>query len=405
MSDLRTDGPDGPTQPSGPGTRKAFIHIGAPKTGTTYLQGVLWQNADDLRAAGLDIVGVNRGEHYAAGNDLRDLPFDPANPGIDWTGAWDSLAAAARASHADSVVISDEHLASLSQEQVARAVHSLAPREVHVIYATRNLAGLLPSEWQEYVKHRSKYTYEDWSRRIFARSAKGPGKWFWSVHDSTDVVARWSSGVPRNRIHILTLPPSTAPRDELWRRFASVVDVPADAATTFDVAENPSLGYAETELLRRVNEALPEEFPRWHYIPLTRELLATRILSPRSSGGRPSLPEELVPKLTRRAQRNYAGLRRSGCDIQGDLESLRVTGPPAGGDPPPRDSEVLDAAVEAVAALLVQMARNREDRRRWEERAMKRLEDASGSRMRERAVAYVRRHPRLAEALIKVRKP
>ena len=189
-------------------------------------------------------------------------------------------------SDAASVVISDEHLAALTPQQVERAVSALASREVHVVYATRNLARLLPSEWQEYIKHGSKLTFGDWTQKVFNSREKGPGKWFWSVHDPVDVIDRWSSHVPVEHIHVITLPLPGADKNELWRRFCGVVDVDPSVATEFEVAGNDSLGVAEAELLRRVNEALPETFPIWHHRFLGRDVLATKILSPRSKGGK-----------------------------------------------------------------------------------------------------------------------
>jgi hypothetical protein len=379
------------------------LHVGAPKTGTTYLQGILWRNRDRLREEGLDVVGVNRGEHYRGGNDLRDLPFEPADPGIDWTGAWDALAKAAVGSRSLNVIVSDEHLASLTPTQVKRAVTSLAPREVHVVYATRNLEGLLPSEWQEYVKHRSPLTYPEWARRVLGNARKGPGRWFWSVHDAGDVVARWSTAVEPGHVHVLTLPPPSSPKDELWQRFAAVVGVPAEAAVEFDVEDNTSLGYAETELLRRVNQALPAEFPRWHHTGLARDVLARQILAPRSPSGRPELPADLRDQLRRRARRSAKGLAGSGCDLVGDLGSLDIPEEPRPGDAPPSDEEVLAAAVDAVAGLLVQMGRMRDDRRRWERRLRDRMDAGRVARAQARVVRAARQHPRLSRLLDRVK--
>ena len=162
---------------------RVYIHVGAPKTGTTYIQGVLWRNRTALRGAGLHIVGQGRDEHYRAGRDIRDVPYDANDPRPDWAGSWNTLAGMAVASESPNVVISDEHLASLTPEQASKAIDSLRPREVHVIYATRDLARLLASEYQEYVKHRSTLRFPEWSRRVFASRERGPGRWFWKVHD------------------------------------------------------------------------------------------------------------------------------------------------------------------------------------------------------------------------------
>jgi hypothetical protein len=376
------------------------MHVGAPKTGTTYIQGVLWSNRAALKSAGLHVIGQGRGDHYRGGHDLRDVPYNPKDPRPDWTGAWDVLSRLARDSDAQNVVISDEHLAALTPEQVSRAVKALAPREVHVVYATRNLGRLLPSEWQEFVKHRSPLTFAEWSQKVFASRQRGPGKWFWSVHDPVDVVKRWSTGIPIDRIHVITLPPPGAEKNELWARFARVVGVDPAAATSFDVAANDSLGVAEAEVLRRVNIALPEEFPRWHHTGLARDVLATKILSPRSRTGRPALPPKVQEQVVARSERNLAGLAASGCEIVGSLDELKVSDDIAVGDPMPSDAEMLDAAVDAVAGLLVRMGRMRDDRRRTESRLRRQLrKGAPMVRARTRVASLVDR-TRVGAALL-----
>jgi len=373
--------------------KRAYLHVGAPKTGTTFLQGVLWRNQGALTQAGLHVVGSRRRDHYLAGHDLRDMPFDPADPGLDWTGAWDALAKVATSSEVDNVVISDEHLASLTPTQVQRAVTALAPRDVHVIYATRNLGGLMPSEWQEFVKHRSTLTFDAWARRVMGSAAKGPGRWFWSVHDPVDVVDRWATHVPRAHIHVMVMPSPSAGKNELWVRFATIIGIDPAAATDFQVEANTSLGLAETELLRRVNVALPDDFPRWHQAGLVRDLLAVKVLGARSPAGRPQLSPALHAKLVKRATAAVSGLKASGCDIVGDLDDLVVPDKAPPGDPAPEDAAVLDAAVAAVSGLLVQMARMRDDRRRWEARLRHQLDTMAPSlRLRSRLVAFESRN-------------
>ncbi|MFZ0323492.1 MAG: hypothetical protein WAN48_05085 [Actinomycetes bacterium] len=386
------------------GVRRAYLHVGAPKTGTTYLQGVLWRNQDALEVAGLLVVGGRRRDHYLAGHDLRDMPFEPGDPGLDWTGTWDALAKLAVASDVESVIVSDEHLASLKPAQVQRAVDALAPREVHVIYATRNLSGLMPSEWQEYVKHRSKLTFEAWSKKVLGSATRGPGRWFWSVHDPVDVVDRWATAVPREHIHVMTMPPRSAGPHELWRRFAAIIGIDPEAATDFEVEANTSLGLAETELLRRVNQALPDDFPRWHQTGLARDVLASKILGARSASGRPQLPAPLHEKLAERAAAAVSGLRASGCDVVGDLDDLVVPETPEPGDPPATDADVLDAAVDAVSGLLVQMAWMRDDRQRWEGRLRRQLDSVAPSlRLRSRLVALEHRNKLAGSVIARLR--
>jgi hypothetical protein len=287
---------------------------------------------------------------------------------------------------------------------VARAVAGLAPREVHVVYAMRNLQGLLPSEWQEYVKHGSTLSFDEWSRQVISTPRKGPGHWFWRVHDGAGVARRWAAGVPEQQIHVMTLPPKSEGADALWHRFAGILGVDPAVATNFDVAVNTSLSVAETEVLRRVNATLPQDFPRWHRTGLVRDVLAVKVMTG-SGTGRPGLAADLQPDLARRAQRTVKSLRNSGCDVVGDLSVLQVKSEPVVGDPLPDDAALLTSAVDSIAGLLVHMAWMRDDRRRTESRLRQAMLKAPiMHRLRGRVVSWEDRNRAVAAALRVYRK-
>jgi hypothetical protein len=345
--------------------RRAYVHVGAPKTGSTFLQGLVWRHRRALREQGLDMLGDNQGQHYRAGKDLRGVPFDAHDPGVDWSGAWERMAARAEHSPAPAVLVSDEHLASLTPDQCRRAQSTLAPREVHVVYVLRDLAGLLPSEWQEFVKHGSRLTFEEWSRRVLLEPRAREARWFWSVHDPVSVVQRWSAAVPVENIHVIAMPPRTAPRDELWRRFASVVQVDPGTVADFEAQENSSLGLAAAEVLRRVNGALPDEMPAWHRTGVVRDLLANQVLNPLGGGGRPRLPDDLARLVEQRGRDHREVLPTLGCQVVGELPEPRGAAP---GDPQPTDAEVADVAVQALAQMAASMGSLRDERRAAERR-------------------------------------
>ncbi len=340
--------------------RRAYLHIGAPKTGSTFLQGVLWNNRENLLEHGVHMLGDDQGQHYRAGKDLRGIPFDPDDPGRDWDGAWHRMVQRATLSASDVVVLSDEHLAALAPGRIERAVDSLSSREVHVIYAVRDLPGLLPSEWQENVKHGSTLTYEQWVRRVFDAPEDWPGRWFWAVHDPRSVVGRWSQSVPPDRIHVIVMPPRDAPRDELWRRLADVVGVEPDAATDLTAASNPSLGLAAAEVLREVNDRLPDDLPRWHRTGIVRDVLANQVLNPLGDQARPSLPSDLAERVRLEASSIADALPTLGCDVIGDLPS---PGLGTVGETGVAPREVLEVALDAVTGSVVQMAQMRDRHR------------------------------------------
>ena len=63
--------------------------------------------------------------------------------------------------------------------------------------------------------------------------------------------------MPRERVHVLTLPKPEEPRETLWLRFATLLGHrPGVAVTASGDGQNESLGVVEVELLRRVNADL-----------------------------------------------------------------------------------------------------------------------------------------------------
>ena len=73
--------------------RRVYLHIGAPKTGTTYLQDRLLLNTASLARHGVTVPGPRGGRsdmfHFRAALDLLDQDWGGA-PGHA-EGAWDAM--------------------------------------------------------------------------------------------------------------------------------------------------------------------------------------------------------------------------------------------------------------------------------------------------------------------------
>ncbi len=338
---------------------RAYLHVGAPKAGSTFLQETLWANRPALQDAGVAVPGVGSFEHYRASKDLRGDEFDPREPGGDGTGSWDQFTRKLHQRREPVAVLSDELMCGLSTEQIERAVASLAPREVHVVYVMRGLQGLLPSYWQELVKHGGKRPYAKWVRAVLADRERP----FWQLEDAASVMERWAARVPAERRHVITLPTDGAGHQELWRRFASVLGVEQLPVSFPEAPSNRSLGLAETELLRRLNVEMGGSMERWHRSSLFREVLSTEILGASSGSGVPALPDDLVAEVEARQGEIVESLEAVGCEVVGSFDDLRSRRSDAAA-PLPNDAEVLDVAVRGIAGLLDEMAERQEATRR-----------------------------------------
>ena len=356
-----------------PATARATVHVGAPKTGTTYLQAVLWRNRAALADAGVSYPLERPNEHFAAALDLRDMPWGGRVDGA-WRGSWDRIAARLRAARG-SVVLSNELLGGATPQQAARVVADLAgpgEREVHVVFTARDLARQLASDWQEHVKHRHTVTFERFVDDLvrLGRDAPAPfGELFWGLHDAAAVLGTWSQVVPPDRVHLVTVPPGGSDPDLLWRRFAGAAglsDVPVDLRVR---PRNVSMGTVEAELIRRLNQVLRGRFPHARYDELVRQVLAETVLvSPdrvTPASPRPTLPPERDAWVQARSREMVEAVRAAGFDVIGDLDDL-VPAPSTGGPQPGSvDDELLPAALDGLAGLLRHLARARDELDYW----------------------------------------
>lgn len=339
-----------------------YLHIGAPKTGATYLQRVLWHNREELARDGVCYAAVDPEEHFRAAVDLRALPWgNQEHP--EYAGAWQAVADRATAWPGRSV-ISNELLAAATTPQIHRVVDSLAGAEVHVVYTLRDLARMLPSDWQEQVKHRHALSWEEYLHDVIDAGGDSElGAWFWGLHNGPAVLARWADVVTPARVHLIIGPPASAPADRLWERFAAVLGLDPGG---YDVAVEPmniSLGRAQTELLQRVNARVAGTAIDQRYHELVGAVLVDGILRQHGDPTPVRLPGDRLAWLTKRSEQVVAALASSGYDVTGELDELLPEPElldPAPTAPMPADI-ALDVSADVVVALLLGHVGERSD--------------------------------------------
>jgi hypothetical protein len=336
-----------------PETRRAYVHVGPPKTGTSYLQSVLWSSTDALGRQGFTVLPAPPGGVSSA--ELMHAVRGQLRKGLDATSADQVLAhfaeqaAAAATSH---VLVTQEQLSGATTEQAERLLAQLPGHEVHLVVTARSPARQVPSSWQERVKTRSQISYDDYLRAVVERSDEATG--FWQNQDLPEVLRRWSTSLPPERVHVVTVPPPGGAPDLLLDRYCTVVGLDRASLAQGTTRSNSSLGFVQAELLRRVNVALGDRLPkpRDGYSRVARWYLAARVLQPQ--GGRPpQLPRSTETWARTTAREWVAQIRARGYDAVGDLGEL-LPGADAFTDVPPRvdDDALTESAVEALARIL-----------------------------------------------------
>lgn len=340
-------------------SKRILLHVGTPKTGTSYLQDVLFRNQRTLRSHGILYPGDRFDAHFLGALDLMGLPWGGLE--TEAIGAWDRLAGQVRDWPGDAI-ISHEILATASRQQVARALASLdhPAAEVHVVLTVRDLVRQIPAEWQENIKHRRELSYAEFLEQIRDPARRSRiASWFWGVQEIPDVLDRWAQQLAPDRVHLVTVPPAGGPPDLLWQRCVRAFGLGGLVLDLEGERANPSLGVPETSLVRRINIKANRTIAPSSYRPLVRELLAHQTLSRRADSPRLTLPPDVHPWAQELANRWIDEVRSRGYDVVGDLDDL--VGPPPThpfADPDePDESQVADAAVDAVRALLLENAR------------------------------------------------
>lgn len=343
-----------------------YLHIGAMKTGTTFVQSLLMQNREQLAAAGLLIPGKRWAEQVHAVRDVLGGGLGYPNLGPKSRGAWGDLRHEILAADSASIV-SMEFLSFADPRRARRIVDSLAPADVHVVLTVRDATPAIPALWQTNTRTGSTDTWRSfmndvrraagWANRWGRFSPSTPLRTFLRTQDVAYMVRTWRRVLPAGRIHVVTVPGPGAPRTLLWERLAAVVGVPPETCTEPPAHANESIGYPSTELLRRVNAQLGR-VPAPDYNQTVLEFLALRILAARRDIETRALLDrrtaELGPAWNDRSRQAIGEL---GIEVEGDLGEL----PTELGDqheelivedqPPPSDAELLDAALPAERAM------------------------------------------------------
>jgi hypothetical protein len=339
--------------------RRVYLHVGAPKTGTTYLQDRLALNATSLRRHGYRYPTGLQPDMFLAALDLVDRPWGGLRPQA--AGQWEALVRRTRRARGNAV-ISHEILAGARAGEARRARADLAFAELHVVYSARDVARQVAAEWQEQLKHQRKVSFRTFLEQLRESDQRRASRWFWRVQGLPGVLERWGDGLTPAQVHVVTVPRPGGPPEELWLRFCAALGLDPAWAPREGGRRNPSIGTAESTLLRRVNARLKAAgLPSDQYRALVRQLVVHETLAARPNRVPVTLPPDAYDWAEEVAQSWIDWVKGSGVDVVGDLEELRPVRPSADApwqDPDkPRPRDVTSAAIDAIVALTLEAAR------------------------------------------------
>lgn len=342
-------------------TPRAVLHVGLPKTGTSFVQGTMRANRDLLAAHGVHLPEAEGERLFQAVLYLTDRSQTWGRSGERGRKQWSSVVAEARG-RAATTVISSETLCLATDEQIARILGDLAGVDVDVVVTVRDPARQIPAEWQEGVKHGRRMGYAEFLDTVLAEPAPtAPGRRrtrerFWNAQDPARVLDRWSAQVGVERVHVVTSPPPGSARELLWQRFAEVVGCP-DVQVEIPAEANTSLGEVQTEVLRRVNRRMTRKGNEKAYGDVVKRLYAGTILRGQA-GEKVRLPSDHLAQVEQVADGWVEHIQSRGYPVVGDLSDLRPQGVTADGAQPTK-RQLLESSLDATADLLREVERLR----------------------------------------------
>lgn len=332
--------------------RKVYLHVGAPLTPSTTLRDALSRHRRRLARVGvlyppghlgydgghrdavLDVLGLTTGDHAPA------------------AGAWDRLAETVRDWRRGTAVVSHELLADATEAQVDRVVSSLGDAEVHVVHVAQDLGRQLPRAWQAWVHGGGTVPFATYAARVVHRDQHRMSRVFWRSHDIGEVLARWTTGVPAERVHVVTAARGERGAEETWARFARTVGVDPHRFRLDAASPDQLASLAGAEVVRLLNA---DDEP---VDPVRRDVLLRHTGA--VAGVVPRLPEELREAVTAEAERAVKDLASHGWELVGPTEDL-LPGVDAFAARPdevtPATADVVRAQTEVLRALVHDGAR------------------------------------------------
>ena len=197
-------------------SRRVFVHIGLPKTGTSYLQAIAWPGRD---AAARRRPAAAGGAQERPPLELADRarrpgrrpPWSRCRRGVGPGAAPTRPGGRGRRAGQPRVL-----LRGLGGAGGSGWSSSSPPPRCTSSSPPASRWGCFTSSWQESLKNKSTTRLADYGR---TESDDPRDVWDWRSLDLGLVLDRWAPAVPPERLHVITPPPPGSAREVLWERF------------------------------------------------------------------------------------------------------------------------------------------------------------------------------------------
>jgi hypothetical protein len=350
------------------GRRTAYLHIGLPRSGGAFLDSALAEHAEALAAGGLRHPAISAEQMFRAAIEIRRDHRAWGYERREVEGAWAEICRRAQKGKGD-VVFSQELLAACTAPQIALLLDALTGLEIRLVVTARDPRTQMVAAWAGSVEAGRSVSFSKFRRRVMDPAREhDQAQRFWAGQDLGAVLERWSTAIggPQN-VHVIAVPHGPDdPRPAIWSALGEIAGFDAAAlplALDSATAPDPST----IAVLRQVNRAVDGRLPtRTHRIVVRRYLSEGTVAEVPA----PAIPADLHAALLVLGGRWRKDLADGGYDVHGDTADL-LPAPSAPTAAQPDDvpaEERLTTATDALATVLVEVARLREHNQALEER-------------------------------------
>jgi hypothetical protein len=232
--------------------RQVVLHVGLPKTGTTYLQEGFVRHRDALLACGVSYPKFGQ-EHLAGHHNLtlhlRGMPVVSADYG-DLSAEGAVRRAIDENSNAN-VLLSSEGFSALAAGGVATLLRAIAECEPRVVVYLRRRSQLMASSWQEAVKHGSPLGLLEYvASRVLGSGAR--------TLRFEQVLTSIAQAFGREAMRVIVYDHLLEDGVDIMDHFTStILDLDGfEASRDRSTKSNQAVGAAQLEVVRAVNQLL-----------------------------------------------------------------------------------------------------------------------------------------------------
>jgi hypothetical protein len=334
-----------------PPQQTLYLHLGLPKTATTYVQTQLWRDRQSLRRQGLLYPGTSPDDHFLAAVELSGQRF-AGHPVSQSVGAFDALLAEIE-DWGGSAIISHELLCGLRTVGVGRLLDRIGDRRVVPLITVRDLSAVIPATFQERARNQAVESWADFLDEV--RQVPGGRREFWRFQNLPAILATWQKFLPGDQIRVITVSRRTAGRDVVLERFGYALGVEITSHPDPGAAvSNESLGATQLRILQEVNRLTKDQLSWADYNRLVKFRLVPQIMAQSSGQTRMAMAERDRPWVEAKTERMIKAIGSTGCHVIGDLDELK----PTRFDDHPTDPDVVstDEVARAAAEHIVRLA-------------------------------------------------